>query len=304
MITILDGGMGKHLHAIGAPFRQPEWSALALMESDAHVASAHQNFIAAGADVIITNTYAVVPFHIGTERFAADGDRLVRLAAEIARQVADDSTEPVRVAGSIPPACGSYLPEEFDPEVAPGIHDVTVRNQVGLVDFWLAETMSSTREFEAIAAAVQRHDPTAEFWASFTVVDDPIPAVPTIRSGERFEDVVAAVLDSPVPVSAVLLNCSQPEAITPAVELLASLLADHDIAVGAYANAFPDKDKSTYNANAVVLGAREDLTISRYAEMAQLWIDAGATIVGGCCGIQPEHIAGLRDSLNERALSE
>ena len=84
-VTILDGGMGRELERSGAPFRQPEWSALALIESPKHVELAHAAFARSGADVITTNSYAVVPFHIGDVRFAKDGPRLVRLAGEIAR---------------------------------------------------------------------------------------------------------------------------------------------------------------------------------------------------------------------------
>ena len=72
-ILVLDGGMGRELARNGAPFRQPEWSALALIEGPEYVRKAHDAFVAAGADVITTNSYAVVPFHIGEERFRRDG---------------------------------------------------------------------------------------------------------------------------------------------------------------------------------------------------------------------------------------
>ena len=75
-VTILDGGFSRELERLGAPFRQPEWSALALMETPEIVEEAHIAFIKAGAGVITTNSYAVVPFHIGEERFASDGRRL------------------------------------------------------------------------------------------------------------------------------------------------------------------------------------------------------------------------------------
>ena len=72
-VTLLDGGTGRELKRIGAPFRQPEWSALALIEAPEFVTRVHQSYVDAGADVITTNTYALVPFHIGEERFAAQG---------------------------------------------------------------------------------------------------------------------------------------------------------------------------------------------------------------------------------------
>ncbi|MDG1786263.1 MAG: homocysteine S-methyltransferase family protein, partial [Ilumatobacter sp.] len=72
-LTILDGGMGKELRRIGAPFRQPEWSALALMDAPEFVFQAHTNFIEAGAQTIITNNYAVVPYHLGDDVIADRG---------------------------------------------------------------------------------------------------------------------------------------------------------------------------------------------------------------------------------------
>ena len=68
-MIILDGGLGRQLKAMGAPFRQPEWSALALMEGPEFVRTAHDAFIASGATIITTNSYAVVPFHIGEDLF-------------------------------------------------------------------------------------------------------------------------------------------------------------------------------------------------------------------------------------------
>ena len=109
-LIILDGGMGKQLERSGAPFRQPEWSALALMEAPETVRKAHESFIAAGADVLIANTYAVAPFHLGDDRFAERGAELAALAGQLARSAADDAARPIRVAGSIPPMFGSYEP--------------------------------------------------------------------------------------------------------------------------------------------------------------------------------------------------
>ena len=57
--------MGRELHRMGAPFKQPEWSALALMLAPDTVSQAHRRFVEAGAEVITTNSYALVPFHIG-----------------------------------------------------------------------------------------------------------------------------------------------------------------------------------------------------------------------------------------------
>ena len=102
-MIILDGGLGHQLRAVGAPFRQPEWSALALMEAPQFVREVHDQFIAAGADVITTNSYAVVPFHIGEDRFEAQAGELLALAAKLASDAADAVSHKVYVAASVPP---------------------------------------------------------------------------------------------------------------------------------------------------------------------------------------------------------
>ncbi|WP_183146792.1 homocysteine S-methyltransferase family protein, partial [Pseudomonas syringae group genomosp. 7] len=89
--VILDGGMGRELQRRGAPFRQPEWSALALSEAPEAVSAVHAAYIESGARVITSNSYAVVPFHIGEERFAREGQALAALAGQLARASADAS---------------------------------------------------------------------------------------------------------------------------------------------------------------------------------------------------------------------
>ncbi|MDH3300425.1 MAG: homocysteine S-methyltransferase family protein [Acidimicrobiia bacterium] len=294
-ITILDGGMGKELRRIGAPFRQPEWSALALLEAPDQVTQAHRNFIDAGAEVVITNTYAVVPFHIGAERFEARGRELVELAARLARKATADANRPIRVAGSLPPVCGSYVPDDFEPETAPDRWRTLIEPQIPHVDLWIGETISSTTEARVLLETLNAVAPDDKpVWLAFTLDDTPGHAEATLRSGEPLS-VVAALLTEPsaANVETVLFNCSQPEVIRPALEALRPLLPDTPL--GAYANAFAEHhvESDDYAANTQILERRDDLTAERYADLAAEWIDAGATVIGGCCDIYPEHIAAL-----------
>ncbi len=292
-VTVLDGGMGKHLERSGAPFRQPEWSALALLEDPDAVRRAHTDFIEAGADVIIVNAYGVVPFHLGDDRFADRGRELAELAGRLAREAADAADRPVLVAGSLPPLFGSYEPEKFRPAEAPAMYDVLVEAQAPYVDLWLAETVSSIAEATTILDALDRHDPDGgtEVWMSYSVPDDPPGEVVDLRSGESIADAVAAVVDR---VAAITFNCSPPEAITVALGHTVDALGDRlgPIRIGAYANAFQPKLEG-YAANEVILGRRDDLTPEQYHEICHGWIDMGATIVGGCCQMFPEHIEAL-----------
>ncbi len=295
-VTILDGGMGRELLRIGAPFRQPEWSALALMDGPDWVVRAHQNFVAAGARVITTNSYACVPFHIGTERFRTSGHQLVELAGQLARQTAGAS-EGVAVAGSLPPVFGSYRPDLFDDARAGAVLDVLVDALAPSVDHWLIETTASIAEARAALAAISGHGLAIALpkWVSFTLedtLDENGRAL--LRSGEAIEAAVDAVGGD---VAAVLFNCSQPEVMGAAVEQAAERL-DGAAAVGAYANAFPlIAEEAT--ANEVLLEIRHDLDPRSYARFAQSWVDRGASIIGGCCGIQPDHIHALATSFSQ-----
>ena len=64
------------------------------------------------------------------------------------------------------------------------------------------------------------------------------------------------------------------------------------INIGAYANSFSER-KRTHAANALLSEIRDDITPARYVEYVKTWVAAGATIIGGCCGIGPEHIQAI-----------
>lgn len=302
-ITLLDGGMGRELDRMGAPFRQPEWSALALTEAPQFVTRAHEAYVAAGADVITTNTYAVVPFHLGSERFHADGRALAELAGRLARGVADRATRPVAVAGSLPPPCGSYRAEWFDASLARPVVQTLIDALRPSVDIWLAETLSRIAEAELVRQLIgPAPDPQVRpLWLSFTVEDGAgMTATPRLRSGETVADAAAAAVR--LGARAVLFNCSQPEVMGAAVDearrvLRAAGAAAAGISIGIYANAFPPVDAAVAEANVELSVIRADLTPATYRAWAEDWVARGASIIGGCCGIGPEHIAALRTRL-------
>ena len=293
-MVILDGGMGRELQRCGAPFRQPEWSALALSEAPEVVVAVHAAFIEAGAQVITSNSYAVVPFHIGEERFASEGLELASIAGRLARKAADASARPVKVAGSLPPLFGSYRPDLFQPERVTEVLTPLLQGLGAHVDLWLAETQSSLSEVQAIHA----HLPSdgKPFWVSFTLQDEETDGVPRLRSGEPVADAIEAVAG--MGVAAVLFNCSQPEVIGAAVDVARAITErlGADIAIGVYANAFPPQPKEA-TANDGLDELREDLDPLGYLEWAKDWQHRGASMIGGCCGIGPQHIAELKRSL-------
>ncbi|VWB62460.1 homocysteine S-methyltransferase [Burkholderia lata] len=303
-ITVLDGGMGRELARMGAPFRQPEWSALALMEAPHYVGLAHDAFIAAGADVITANSYAVVPFHIGEQRFRRDGAALAALAGQLARQAVDRAVRPVRVAGSLPPTGGSYRPDLFDAARADAILATLVDGLDPYVDLWLAETQSLTGEIDAVRRALGANP--KPLWVSFTLRDEvgaDAGAGPVLRSGQTLDEAIDAAVSARA--SALLFNCSQPEAMGAAIETvqrrLAGMGAGAALTIGAYANAFPPQ-RADARANEELDALRGDIDPPGYAKWAEQWLALGAQIVGGCCGIGPGHIAALRDAVDARGV--
>lgn len=294
-MVVLDGGMGRELQRSGAPFRQPEWSALALSEAPEAVVGVHAAFIAAGAQVITSNSYAVVPFHIGEERFAKEGLQLATVAGQLARRAADASAQPVQVAGSLPPLFGSYRPDLFQPERVAEVLTPLLQGLAPHVDLWLAETQSSIAEVRAIHSHLPADG--KPFWVSFTLQDEEVDSVPRLRSGELVAHAIEAVAG--LGVAAVLFNCSQPEVIGAALEVARSVIdaRQADIAIGAYANAFPPQPKQA-TANDGLDELREDLDPPGYLVWARDWRARGASLIGGCCGIGPEHIAEIKRGLD------
>ncbi len=294
-ITILDGGTGRELKRMGAPFRQPEWSALALIEAPSYVTQVHARYAESGADVITTNSYSLVPFHLGAERYARDGAALAALAGTLARDVADHAAHPVRVAGSLPPVCGSYRADLFDAAAARPLVEVLVTALRPSVDLWLGETLSAIEEARLLREVIGRDG--KPLWLSFTLSDDgTYHDVPRLRSGQTVEAAITAALE--LEAAAVLFNCSQPEVMGAAVTVARKVIgeAHRDVEVGVYANAFPPMRKDA-TANEVLVDIRADLDPPGYLRFAKAWVAHGATIIGGCCGIGPEHIAALRATL-------
>jgi S-methylmethionine-dependent homocysteine/selenocysteine methylase len=307
-LTILDGGMGRELLRIGAPFRQPEWSALALFEGPNYVRRVHDSFVVAGADIITTNSYAIVPFHIGEERFAAEGERLADLAGRLGQAAKAAAERPIVLAGSIPPVFGSYRPDLFRPEEAQRVLGPLVAGLAPYVDLWLAETQGSIAEAAAVRQAT-RAVTDRPFWVSFTLADDDVAPVAggtvaaTLRSGES----VAEAVDSAIAfgAEAVLFNCSHAAVMESAVRAARATLAGREahLRIGVYANAFSPRAHAHAHAhgkpqaNSGLSTLRDDLDPAAYAALARRWQAAGADSIGGCCGIGPDHIATLVNQL-------
>lgn len=286
---LLDGGMGRELRFRGVDVMTSIWSAGALIDAPQVVREVHRDFIDAGADIITINSYGIVKSSLAWAGIEDRFEALNLLACKLADEARDESGRSVVVAGSLPPLAGSYRPDrvgKFE-EIEP-LYREQAEVLAPHVDLLLCETMSSADEARAAAvAATQTGKPV---WVSWTLHED---RSGRLRSGETLEDALKALAG--LPVSGVLANCCAPESITRAVPWLAHAGLGY---VGGYANTFQpipeDWDLTGDKKSDGSLGLRTDLDPERYAAHAEDWLEAGATVIGGCCGTRPAHIARLK----------
>jgi S-methylmethionine-dependent homocysteine/selenocysteine methylase len=284
-LTILDGGMGRELKRMGAPFSQPCWSAQALIEAPHFVEQAHQQFIDSGADIITTNSYACVPFHLGDLLYQERGTELASLAAKLAKNAVSHSNRAVTIAGSLPPAFGSYRPDLFMAEQGAQVWQDLMQAQDAYVDIWLVETLSSIEEAQVVSQVLA--ESTKPKYYAYTLLDD-VSQLGKLRSGETVVDAVQSLLKHNP--DGILFNCSIPEVIEAALAATAKVLESHhsSICLGAFANSFTPI-QSGHKANDAVQELR-DVCPQEYLQFAKKWQQHGANVIGGCCGIGPEHI--------------
>lgn len=285
MITILDGGMGQELVARSTQPPSEMWSAKVLMNEADLVTQVHADYIRAGADMITINTYSATPERL---KQYGHGDKFLALqqaAIDCATKARDQLGRDVKITGCLPPLFSSYNPDlNNDYDIALGLYTQIADAQTAGVDILLAETLGSLLEVRAAATALSgRGKPV---WISMSLSED--TAIPALRSGEALEEALAFLAQQDV--DAVLLNCSLPETISAAMPTLAQAKTPF----GAYANGFTAiKKLEMGDIVAEKFSKRSDLTPQGYANFAQTWIDAGATLIGGCCEVGPDHITEL-----------
>lgn len=283
-ITLLDGGMGQELVARSGDEPTPLWATRVMLDHPGMVRDIHADYFAAGATVATTNTYAI--HHDRLERFGLDPMfHALHLRALAEAHEARAAFGAGRIAGSMGPLAASYRPDLTQPvDIAAPKYAEIARILGAHVDMILCETMASIEMCEGAAAGAQAAGKPV--WLSISVDDH---NGKLLRSGEPVTDLARVI--KAYPVAAVLANCSVPEAMADALAGLKTL----GLPFGAYANGFTHisgnflKDAPTVKE----LTHRHDLTPEKYAAFAMAWVEMGATIVGGCCDVGPDHIRHL-----------
>lgn len=299
-ITLLDGGMGQELLRRSARPVTRLWSA-DVMKNEPHlVRDLHRDFILCGARVITLNSYTATPERLARENVYEQLEGLHTAAMQAATQAIDlAQTEGVKIAGCLPPLVASYQPEVILPfDVALNSYRRLVELQYNASDIFLCETMASIAE--ARAACTAGAESGKPVWLALTVSDTHFGK---LRSGEPLRDAIEELAS--IGAAAILLNCSQPEAVSACWNDLSQATslankthkANPPIKIGAYANGFVSIASLHPGVTVDVLETRQDLAPEQYADIAIGWANNGAAIIGGCCEIGPAHINALRNKL-------
>lgn len=279
-IILLDGGMGQELIHRAGDRPTPLWSTQVMIDHPGLVAKVHADYAAAGAMVHTTNTYAIL-------RDRLDGTNMESQFEALYAAALTEAEGAGALAGAIGPLVASYRPDLMPAhDIAVATYTEVANLLAAKVDLIICETVASVAHARAVLeATVAAGKPV---WLAVTVDDSDGTK---LRSGEPVADVFAVAGAA----SAILANCSSPEAISAAI----GVLATGDKPFGGYANGFTKISEGFLGAKPTVdaLTARHDLGPDEYARFALGWIDQGATIVGGCCEVGPAHIAKLADEI-------
>ena len=272
---LLDGAMGTQLQARGlAAGELPELLCLSHPEV---VTDVHAAYVAAGADVVTTNTFGANAAKLGD---AASVEEVFSAAVACAR-----AATPRYVAADLGPT-GQLLapmgPLPFDDAYELFARQVRAAAAAG-ADLFVIETMSDLAEAKAALLAVRENSD--------------LPAIVTMtfeEDGRTFLGTtpeVASLTLSSLGAAAVGINCSLgPAEVAPLVARMAPW-ARCPLAVQANAGLpHVEGDATVY-----------DIGPERYATDVAPMLDSGVTILGGCCGTTPDHIAALRALLSGRA---
>lgn len=297
-VAILDGGTGSELRRRGIRLSPACWSAEANLNHVEVLTGIHRDYIAAGASLITANTFANTRFVLADAGLDKQFETINRNALRAAREAAAASDRHIVVAASI-----SCLPPSFDRRRYPtpeeeylAYVELAELHAADGADVLLLEMLQDAQHGTRVCRAARQAG--LPFWAGIScrlaegAAHDadrghgPGPAALTgfDDPGTPFDDVLDAIL--PFEPAGIAVMHSPVEAILPALE---RVRARYHGALGAYAE-IPYREDPEYSGG-------ETVPPDAYAQRAVEWIEAGAVLVGGCCGTTPKHIAAIRARL-------
>ena len=288
-VVILDGATGTELERRGVPMDDAAWCAAALVTHPETVRGVHEDYVRAGADVIITNTFPTARHVLEP---AGLGDRfreLNALAVELAKEARESVAErQVYIAGSISTFSARHDNSLQPPEARARAN---YREQAEVLAEAGADliALEMLRDVEQATYAVEAAAATGlPLWAGFSCKRREDGTV--VLWDEN--DTLAEALEV-MPLSGVSMLCVMHTLVEDAPAALGEVAEGWDGPVGAYPHAgrfvMPNWQFT------------DEISPDDFASEAEGWVASGARVVGGCCGIGPDHVRALAERLAARA---
>lgn len=293
-LLILDGAFATELERRGCDLNDPLWSAKVLIENPDLIAAVHTDYLAAGADCIITASYqATYQGFMSRGRSKEEARNLIQASVTLAVNARDrfwadqvhrhHRPKPL-VAASVGPY-GAFLADgsEYRGEYTLDRKELADFHRLRLAtlleagpDILACETIPCLREAQALVELMTEH-PGACCWVTFSCRDGL-----HISSGERIRD-CAHWLDSHRQVAAVGINCTAPGYVE---SLIKEIRHETDKPIVVYPNSGEQYNGITkaWSGSALPLS---------YGEMARGWFRQGARLIGGCCRTTPADIRAI-----------
>ncbi|THV25140.1 betaine--homocysteine S-methyltransferase [Peteryoungia ipomoeae] len=282
-VLLADGATGTNLFSQGLEAGEaPELWNEAQPEK---IVKLHQDFVDAGADIILTNSFGGTRHRLKLHQAENRVHELNRKAAEIARSVADKAPRKVIVAGSVGPTGELLVPlgaMTYEDAVAAFVEQMEGLKAGGVDVAWI-ETMSSPDEIRAAAEAAVKVGLPYTFTGSFDTAGKTMMGL----DPKDIHGVAGDIGSGPLAVGA---NCG-----VGASDILSSLLdmtgANPDATVIVKGNCGIPEFRGTE-----IFYSGTPPLMADYARLAR---DAGAKIIGGCCGTSCDHLAAMRRALDD-----
>ncbi len=285
-IIIADGGMGTMLFALGLQRGSaPElWN----VEHPDAVRSVHAKYIAAGAQIVLTNTFGGSRVRLENHGLAARVGELNREGARLACIEAELAQQPVVVAGSIGPSGQMLAPLgdlEYEDAVTLFAEQAAALSEGGVDVLWI-ETMSDLEEVRAAVEGCRRVAPHVSRVTTMT-----FDTHGRTMMGVKPEQAVKTMCG--YDVLALGANCGKgPDELEAVIEQMHE--AEPNVVLVAKANAgLP---------HMVGEIAVYDATPALMAEYAERVMKCGARIIGACCGSTPDHISAIAGALKGKGV--
>jgi S-methylmethionine-dependent homocysteine/selenocysteine methylase len=285
-LVIIDGAMGTELERRGVPMDELAWSGAAVIDYPEIVVAAHRDYIDAGAEAIITNTFGMSPFMLAATRYADRAEEGLRQAVRLAHRARDEAGRPdVAVVGSISTmAAGGDIGRPHKP----------ITSDEACAGFELMMRVFEEEGADAVALEMMEDVERAPL-AMAAAKHSKLPVWLGVSCARAKEGDGLVAFDFPATTFADILDCLLPMGpdvvnvmhsdvnVTP--DAIDMVKARWSGPLGVY----PESGYFTMpNWHFVDIISPGDLVAE-----AKKWVAQGVRLIGGCCGLGPEHTRAL-----------